>query len=423
MSLTAVHTIMLGLFVLGYAAIAFEHKLGINKAASAVGTAALLWGVLLGDGQLATERATDQLLEHLADTSQVIFFLLGAMTLVEVIDAHGAFRIVTDRVRTRRRRSVLVIVGLLTFFMSSVLDNLTTTIVMVSVLRRMVDHESDRLKLTSLVVIAANAGGAWTPIGDVTTTMLWIGGQVTTPGVVSALFIPSLASLFVAMALFAIPLRGEFPARATGTDSDEGRQRGARRVLSLGLCAFLLVPVLKATLHIPPFLGIGFGLSALWVLTDVMHREADNPTVQVPHALSRIDVAGAFFFLGILLAVGALQTAGILAELAVELDHIFHRPAALASVIGLASAVVDNVPLVAATMRMYPLSQYAVDQPFWDLIAYCAGTGGSILIIGSAAGVALMGMERVTFGSYIRTATPIALISYFAGLAVLVMTN
>jgi len=268
------------------------------------------------------------------------------------------------------------------------------------------------------VVIAANAGGAWTPIGDVTTTMLWIGGQISTTGIMAKLAIPSFLSLLAAMAILSLGLKGSITgATENDTQSTEDMRHGAKRVLALGLAGFLMVPILKSFLHIPPFLGIGFALSLMWTLTDVMHRNADSGDhVRVPHALSRVDVASAFFFLGILLAVGALQTVGILGDLAKELALLTSHEPTIAAVIGIVSAIVDNVPLVAATMKMYPLTQVPLDDNLWSLIAYCAGTGGSLLIIGSAAGVALMGMEHITFGWYLRRIAPAALVAYFVGL-------
>lgn len=403
-------------FVVGYLCIAFEHKLGVNKAAVAVGMAALLWAMMLV-GAANSHHTLEILTEHLAETSQVIFFLLGAMTLVEVIDAHGAFRVVTDRISVRSRRGLLAVVGLLAFFMSAVLDNLTTTIVMVSLLRRMIPDHDERLLFGSMVVISANAGGAWTPIGDVTTTMLWIGGQITSLGVIKTLFIPSFVCFLGSAAILAIPLKGDRSSEAPTRQSTPALRRGARRVLALGLTAFLMVPVLKGVLHLPPFLGICVGLSAMWVLTDLLHRDDEGAVqVRVPHALSRVDVSSAFFFLGILLAVGALQTAGELTKMAEGLASFTTSKPIVAGVLGVASAVVDNVPLVAAIMRMYPLSQYGVDDQFWSLVAYCAGTGGSLLIIGSAAGVAMMGMEKVTFGWYFRRAAPAAAVGFFLGL-------
>ena len=413
---------LIGVFVAGYAAIAFEHKLGVNKAATALAMATALWALILQPGSPHAEEAARDLAGHLASSSQIIFFLLAAMTLVEVIDAHGAFRIVTDPIRTRSQRGVLVLIGLITFFLSAVLDNLTTTLIMVSLLKRLIPEREERLLLGGLVVIAANAGGAWTPIGDVTTTMLWIGGQVTTGGLIGTLFLPSFACLLAALLLFGFRLNGSLPSRG-GADGDVTKtmRRGARRVLGLGLGAILLVPVLKAVWHVPPFLGMALGLSLIWVLTDLLHRDDGSEQVRVPHALSRVDVSGAFFFLGILLAVSALESSGVLGEFAQTLGERIDNPVTLAGLLGLVSAVIDNVPLVAAAMSMYPLAVHPTDDPLWSLIAYCAGTGGSILIVGSAAGVALMGMERVGFGWYLRNAAPVALFAYLAGLGVRVL--
>ena len=407
---------VLVIFVAGYACIAFEHKLGINKAATAVGMAAALWAVLLL-GSDDSHHTLELLTEYLAETSQIIFFLLGAMTLVEVIDAHGAFRVVTDRISVRSRRGLLFVVGVLAFFLSAVLDNLTTTIVMVSLLRRMISDFEERMVFGSLVVIAANAGGAWTPIGDVTTTMLWIGGQITSLGIMKTLFVPSLVCLFGSMTIIALPLKGDRASDTHESHTTKALRRGARRVLALGLSAFIMVPVLKSTLHLPPYLGICAGLSMMWVLTDILHREdEEGHHVRVPQALSRVDVSSAFFFLGILLAVGALQATGQLTQLAHGLASLTTSEPVVTGLLGAASAVIDNVPLVAAVMRMYPMTQYAVDDSFWSLVAYCAGTGGSMLIIGSAAGVALMGMEQITFGWYLRRAAPAAAVGYLLGL-------
>lgn len=412
---TSTHAAMILLFVLGYGAIIFEHNLRINKGAVALLLAAGLW-LLYFSGLAPSEHvATHQLSELLSEVAQIVFFLLGAMTLVEVIDLHGSFKLVTDQIRTRSKWKVMWVIALLAFFMSAVLDNLTTTIVMVSLLRRILPNRHNRLMLGSMVVIAANAGGAWTPMGDVTTTMLWIGGQVTTVGVMGALILPSLVAMAVAVVMLGMKEKqGHY-----GGEAVEGEQQvevGARRVLSLGLGAFIMVPVLKSVAHIPPFLGILLGLGVIWLVTDVLHHE-DRQHVTVPAAFTKIDVSGVLFFLGILLGIGALQSAGLLDALAQSLDRVAHNPTVLAGVLGVLSAIIDNVPLVAATMGMYSLEQYPTDHQFWDLIAFCAGTGGSILIIGSAAGVAFMGMEKVDFVWYLKRISLVALVSYGAGMA------
>ena len=408
---------MILVFVLGYGAIIFEHSLRINKGAVALLLAAGLW-LLYFSGLAPSEHvATEQLAELLSEVAQIVFFLLGAMTLVEVIDLHGSFKLVTDQIRTRSKWKVMWVLAILAFFMSAVLDNLTTTIVMVSLLRRILPNRDNRLLLGSMVVIAANAGGAWTPMGDVTTTMLWIGGQVTTFGVMSALLLPSLVTMAVAVLMLGVKEKtGHY-----GGEAEEGEQQvelGARRVLSLGLGAFIMVPVLKSVAHIPPFVGILLGLGVMWLVTDVLHHEhEDRQHVKVPAAFTKIDVSGVLFFLGILLGIGALQSAGLLDALARGLDSVAGSPTALAGILGVLSAIVDNVPLVAATMGMYSIEQYPADHQFWDLIAFCAGTGGSILIIGSAAGVAFMGMEKVDFMWYLRRISLVAFVSYGAGMA------
>ena len=416
-ALTSFHIAMIAVFLIGYTAIVFEHSLHINKGAAALLLAGSLWLLYFTGIAADPHAATHQLGEHLSEVSQIVFFLIGAMTLVEVIDSHGSFRLVTDQIRTRSKWRVMWILSLLAFFMSAVLDNLTTTIVMVSLLRRILPSRDNRLLLGSMVVIAANAGGAWTPMGDVTTTMLWIGGQVTTFGVMSALFVPSLVTMIVAVLLLGLGEKeGHFGGEAKA--EEQPVHVGARRVLSLGLGAFVMVPVLKTVAHLPPFVGILLGLGVMWLVTDRMHRKDDTREhVKVPHAFTKIDVSGVLFFLGILLGIGALQSAGLLKLLAQTLDATTNSPDVLAGIIGVLSAIIDNVPLVAATMGMYSLDTYPVDGRFWDLIAFCAGTGGSILIIGSAAGVALMGMEKVDFMWYLKRISWIAFISYVAGMA------
>ncbi|MEM6294144.1 MAG: sodium:proton antiporter NhaD [Myxococcota bacterium] len=414
---TPTHAAMILLFVLGYGAIIFEHNLRINKAAVALLLAAGLWLMYFVGLAPTPHEATHHLAELLSEVAQIVFFLLGAMTLVEVIDLHGSFKLVTDQIRTRSKWKIMWVLATLAFFMSAVLDNLTTTIVMVSLLRRILPNRDNRLLLGSMVVIAANAGGAWTPMGDVTTTMLWIGGQVTTLGVMGALILPSLVTMIVAVIMLGRREKaGHYGGEAP--ENDQQVELGARRVLSLGLGAFILVPILKSVAHVPPFIGILLGLGVMWLVTDVLHHEhEDRQHVKVPAAFTKIDVSGVLFFLGILLGIGALQTAGLLDALARGLDSVVTSPTMLAGVLGLLSAVVDNVPLVAATMGMYSLDQFPPDSQFWDLIAFCAGTGGSILIVGSAAGVAFMGMEKVDFVWYLRRISVVALVSYGAGMA------
>ncbi|WP_374564420.1 sodium:proton antiporter NhaD [Ideonella sp.] len=409
-------------FVVAYAAIALEHPLGVNKSASALIGAGLLWTIyatLTGDTHLVGE----QLGETLMGTAQIVFFLMGAMTIVEVVDAHNGFDVITARIKTTKLSSLMWLVGAVTFFLSAILDNLTTTIVMVSLIRKLLHKQDDRLFFAGIIVIAANAGGAWTPIGDVTTTMLWIGGQVTSLSIMKALFLPSLVSLAVPLAVTAFLLRGRpvvSPPRDAG-DADVHTTAFERNLMFFfGLAILVSVPAFKTITHLPPFMGILFGLGVLWLVGDLVHRrkhDDDKQRLTLVHALSRIDMASIVFFIGILLAVATLEHTHLLASLAAWLSQTIGRLDLIVMSIGLASAVVDNVPLVAASMGMYSLGDYPPDHFIWEFLAYCAGTGGSILIIGSAAGVAAMGLERISFGWYVKHISGLALLGYLAGAA------
>jgi NhaD family Na+/H+ antiporter len=423
-SINPVHLLLILIFVAGYLAIAFEHTIRLNKAASALMTGVLCWTVLV----MATpdhEAVVHHLSEHLGELSGILFFLLGAMVIVELIDAHDGFDLITRRVHTTNRRYLLWIIGLITFFLSAVLDNLTTAIVMVSLLRKLLDQREDRLVFAGIVVIAANAGGAWSPIGDVTTTMLWVGGQVTAGAIVTNLFLPSLVCLFVPLLLASFQLRGEAgrPTTDTTTERLDSTPFERNAVFGLGIGALLFVPVFKMITHLPPFMGILLGLGLMWMLTEMIHSgkdEAEKGERSVSHALRRIDTPSILFFLGILLAIAALQTAGLLESAANALQAGIGNTTIIVLLIGLLSAIVDNVPLVAAAQGMYPLTQYPVDDFLWKFIAYCAGTGGSILIIGSAAGVAAMGLEKIDFVWYLRRIAWWALLGYLAGAGVYV---
>lgn len=403
-------------FAIGYLAIIFESRIKINKTAPALLMAVVTWMFLFLFEQ--GEGVNLHLGEKVNDVCQIIFFLLGAMTVVELIDSHRGFKIATDLIQTNSKRKLLWILGIFTFFLSAVLDNLTTTIVLVSLLRKLVPDHKERMLLGAMVVIAANAGGAWTPIGDVTTTMLWINGNITTLHVMKALFVPSFISLLAALLLISRQLEGKYP-QIVRKAHEESPEPGARVIFFCGVGVLIFVPVFKALTGLPPFMGVLIGLGALWVLTDLMHGEVkEREHLRIPYILTRIDTSGVLFFLGILLCVSALDVAGLLKQLADFLDRTVHDLTAIAVIIGLISAVVDNVPLVAAGMGMYDLQTYPVDSPLWQLLAYCAGTGGSILIIGSAAGVALMSLEKVDFMWYLRKAGWIAFISYITGVLV-----
>lgn len=416
---------MMLLFVLGYAGIIFEETVAFNKSGVALLMAAGLWTVRAFAAPSPAEAALE-LNEQLADVSQIVFFLMGAMTIVETVDAHQGFKIVTDVINTKNTKQLLWIVGGITFFMSAVLDNLTSTIVMISLLRKLIQDPKQRQFFGAVVVIAANAGGAWTPIGDVTTTMLWINGNISTVSTMTGLFVPSLVSLVVPLALItalADEVKGE-QAESLSLAESKFAPRG-KLVFGAGLAALLFVPAFKSLTGLPPYLGMLLGLGALWLLTDAIHYgESDRQSLKVPYALSKIDTQGVLFFLGILLSIGCLDEAGLLKTLAVFLDNNIPSQEVVATCIGVASAIIDNVPLVAATMGMYSVTDYPQDAQLWQLIAYCAGTGGSMLIIGSAAGVAFMGMEKAEFGWYAKKVTPWAATGYFAGIgAYLLQSN
>lgn len=406
------------IFVLAYAAIALEHPLGVNKSASALLGAGVLWtiyAVATGDHALVAR----ELDESVASTAQIVFFLIGAMTIVEVIDAHDGFEVITSRINTTSQVRLIWLIGFVTFFLSAILDNLTTTIVMVSLIQRLIAKRDDRLLFASLIVIAANAGGAWTVIGDVTTTMLWIGGQISPLKIMGAVFLPSLVNLLVPLVLITFALRGKTIAAPLKDGGLQGVDPFERNVMFyLGLGVLIAVPAFKTITHLPPFMGVLLGLGVVWLVGEIVHRDKDEHVRQpltLAHALTRIDMGSIVFFVGILLAVACLEHAGLLSMLAKWLDAVIGRQDIIVIALGLLSAVIDNVPLVAATMGMYDLAHYPPDSFLWEFIAYCAGTGGSILIIGSAAGVAAMGLERIEFLWYARRIAPLALVGYLAG--------
>jgi Na+/H+ antiporter NhaD/arsenite permease-like protein len=413
-------TALVLVFVVAYAAIALEHPLGINKSASALLGAGLLWTIYaLALGQ--PHQVSEELGESVMATAQIVFFLLGAMTIVEVVDAHNGFEVITKRIRTSSLSSLLWLVGFVTFFLSAILDNLTTTIVMISLMRKLLARHEDRLFFAGIIVIAANSGGAWSPIGDVTTTMLWIGGQITALAIIKGVILPALVSLLVPLAITAYVLRGRPVAARANLDYDHGlhtTEFERNLMFFLGLGILVAVPAFKTVTHLPPFMGVLFGLGILWLVGDLVHRRKEDAHKQhltLAHALSRIDMSSIVFFVGILLAVATLEHTHILAALAQWLDQSVGRLDVIVLLIGIVSAIVDNVPLVAASMGMYSLEQYPPDHFLWEFLAYCAGTGGSILIIGSAAGVAAMGLEKIHFFWYVKKISGLALVGYLAG--------
>jgi Na+/H+ antiporter NhaD/arsenite permease-like protein len=475
--------IMIVLFVLGYLAIALEHPIKVEKAASALLLGSILWAVyalfseqILSLGlspsweelklmaqhiihnikpamdadQFVTTpfRETVELAQHsnafvkhelghhLEEIAEILFFLFGAMTIVEVIDQHQGFTVITDRITTTSKVRLLWIIGFITFFMSAVLDNLTTTIVMIALLRKLISDKPTRWFFASMIVIAANAGGAWSPIGDVTTIMLWIGGQVTTVNIIIKVLLPSLVNMAVPLVIMSFMVSGDVkkPDKARET-TDLTTPFEKTFILILGISMLLFVPVFKTITHLPPYVGMLFGLGVLWLVSEIMHRNKEDEIkkkLTIYHIVRKVDTPTIFFFLGILSAVAALQSAGQLSVLANWLDEKLGNIYLINVAIGAISAVVDNVPLVAGAMGMYDIVSpdmlrmaadtayagfFVQDGLFWEFLAYCAGTGGSMLIIGSAAGVAAMGLERIDFIWYMKRISLLALSGYLAGAA------
>lgn len=411
--------LLIGIFVIGYAAITLEHPLRINKSASALLTGVLVWAVWILMHPGSPEEVTSALEHHVGNAAGILFFLLAAMTIVELIDAHEGFTIITSAIRTREKSKLLWIICILSFFLSAVLDNLTTTIVMVSLIRKLLDHTEDRMLFAGMIVIACNAGGAWSPIGDVTTTMLWIGGQISAANIVKTVFLPSVVCLLIPLIVASRQIKGTLPPVADPDENISSTTRMERNtVFFVGIGALVFVPIFKTITHLPPFMGILFGLGFLWAVVEFIHRRKDDQKKEyysVSRALQRIDTPSVLFFLGILIAIAALESTHILTHLAQWMNSTIGDLSIIVMSIGVLSAIVDNVPLVAASMGMYDLATYPMDDFLWEFMAYCAGTGGSILIIGSAAGVAAMGMEKISFGWYLKKISLYALIGYLAG--------
>lgn len=446
--------IVLAVFVLGYLAIALEHPLHVDKAASALVTGTLTWAIfVLGLTEIGTHLQPEfadflqhytgeaglaqsiflehRLLHHVQEIASILFFLMGAMTIVELVDAHEGFAVITNRIRTRSKVKLIWVIAILTFFMSAVLDNLTTSIVMVSLLRKLIDDRETRWLFGGMVIISANAGGAWSPIGDVTTTMLWIGGQITTGATIFHLILPSLLALIAPLVFLSFKMKGEVERPVVESDHGQEPTTPAERnlIFTLGVAGLLFVPVFKTVTHLPPFMGMMMSLGVLWVVTEWMHRnknQEDKSALSVLTILRKIDTASVLFFLGILLAVASLQEIGLLLSAAEWLQASLNDIYLINITIGFLSAIVDNVPLVAASMGMYEVvpeaaglsawdAMFVKDGLFWQFLAFCAGTGGSMLIIGSAAGVAVMGLEKIDFMWYIRRISGLAVLSYAVG--------
>lgn len=428
-------------FVIGYLFIAIESVTKINKAAIALLMFVVCWTIFMIDpaslvpalasvdhSQMAN--AVSKIIEeHLGETGTTIFFLMGAMTIVELVDQNGGFNFVKNTLKTKSKRSLLWRIAIMTFILSAILDNLTTSIVMIMILRKLVKERKDRVIYASLVIIAANSGGAFSPIGDVTTIMLWNKGVITAAGVISEVLIPSIVSMVIPAYVLSLSLKGELvvPEAKKAANADEDYLTASQRklIFFLGVGGLIFVPIFKTITHLPPFVGILLVLGILWTVTESMYRhlehdDSDGMQKRVSRMLTRIDMSTILFFLGILMAVGSLQTIGALAQLGEGLNVWFDGNHYLVTgIIGVLSSIVDNVPLVAGCMGMYPVQavgDMAVDGIFWQLLAYCAGVGGSMLIIGSAAGVVVMGLEKITFGWYMKHISWVAFLGYIAGI-------
>jgi Na+/H+ antiporter NhaD/arsenite permease-like protein len=442
--------VMIILFVIGYLCIALEHPLKINKAAFALFLGVTMWVlyVIAGEGIFSVTGngagleafklehpdsahpfidflTTHELIEHLGDIAEILFYLMGAMTVVELIDTYQGFSIITDHIKTTNKVKLLWVLSFITFFFSAILDNLTTAIVMVTLLRKLIPDKHDRWFFGGMVILAANSGGAWSPIGDVTTIMLWVAGKVSTGAVMLHAFIPSLVSMIIPLIVVSFVERGEIDASQRPKENKDVNVPTWQRnlIFFMGVGALVFVPVFKILTHLKPYMGIMLGLSILWITTEILHKTSqdENRRYTISGVLTRIDLPTILFFLGILLAVAGLQSAGHLAMLAVGMDSLFHGNYYLVdTVIGMLSSIVDNVPLVAGVMGMY---EFPMDHTLWVYLSYCAGTGGSLLIIGSAAGVAVMGMEKIDFVWYLKKITPYALLGYLVGAGVYVLID
>lgn len=411
-------------FVIGYVFIVMEHSIKLDKAVPAILTGIICW-VVYSFSQSDQQILSHELMEHVGEIAGILFFLMGAMTIVELIDLHDGFNVITDRISTTSKRSLLLIICIIAFFLSAVLDNLTTAIVMASLSGKILTEREDRLLFAGMIVIAANAGGAWSPIGDVTTTMLWLGNQITAMGIIKKLLLPSLVCLAVPLMIVirrskgnVAPMKTTFKSKVTKTERNI--------IFYTGIIGLLFVPVFKTITHLPPFMGMLFSLGIIWAVSEYLHLKKaieEKNGISIFKALQKIDLPSILFFLGILLAVGALQSFGTLKDLAGLMNNAIGNNIIILTLIGLLSAVIDNVPLVAAVQGMYDLHQYPTDHFFWEYLAYCAGTGGSVLIIGSAAGVAIMGIEKVPFFWYLKRISILALIGYLSGALVSVLIN
>jgi Na+/H+ antiporter NhaD/arsenite permease-like protein len=417
------------IFLLSYAAIALEHPLHVNKTATALIAAGLMWVVFALMSGLSPHEVGHEKLGHtLVEVGQIVFFLMGAMTIVELIDIHNGFDIITKRIKTLKLSTLMFQIGIATFFLSAVLDNLATTIVMCSLIKKILGNKNDRLLFAGLIVITANAGGAWSPIGDVTTTMLWVADRISALTVIYQVFIPSVIAAAVPLLVVTNSLKGksvEPPKTSVGIARHAESTPSDRNIIFYsGIGVLVSVPIFKTVTHLPPFLGVMFGLGFLWLITDLIHKNKtsqEKDQFSLAHALSKIDMSSIVFFIGILLAVATLEHSQILPNLAKWLESTLGNTALIIAIIGIMSSLVDNVPMVAASIKMFDLGIHPKDSFLWQFLAFCAGTGGSILIIGSAAGLAAMGMEKINFIWYMKKISFLALIGYIAGAIVFIV--
>lgn len=418
-----VTALLIFVFVAGYIAIAFEHPLKINKAAPALITGVVCWTIYILQSDSA-HTVSESLLSHLGEISSILFFLLGAMTIVELIDSHNGFDIITQKINTSNKSTLLLIIAVLAFFLSALLDNLTTAIVMTSLCSKLLHEKEDRLWFAGMIVIAANAGGAWSPLGDVTTTMLWIGGQITALNIMKQLILPSLVACMLPALIIAYRFRGLKIQTKPVLDNSPKEKRDGKIILMAGIGFLLFVPVFKTLTHLPPFMGMLISLGFMWIITTLIHKNKEAEIAEkytVARALQKVDTPSILFFLGILLAVAALQSYGVLKEMANFLSNTLKNDYLIGTALGLLSAIVDNVPLVAASQGMYDLSVYPTDHPFWEFLALTTGTGGSVIIIGSAAGVAVMGIEQIDFMWYLKKIGWLALVGFAAGISIFLL--
>ena len=412
-------TVIIIVFALGYLAITLEHTIKINKSATALITAVLCWTLIISNAA-SKELIIEQLSHHLSSISEIVFFLLGAMTIVEIIDAHDGFQNITESIKTTNKTKLIWLISVITFFLSAVLDNLTTTIVMISILNKLIEDKKTKWLLLGLVIISSNAGGAFSPIGDVTTTMLWIGGQISPLNIIQQTFLASLVSMIVPTLIINYIIKGNIELKPNVENNLNFNTNSFERnlIFYVGIGCLLFVPIFKTITHLPPYMGMLLSLGIIWTITELIHkRKQDNEKgiLSVSHALRKIDTPSILFFFGILMSISSLEAFGILPQMASTLNSSVGNINMVAICIGLLSAVFDNVPLVAALQSMYSLNDYPQDHYFWELLAFTAGTGGSCLIIGSAAGVAVMGIEKIDFFWYLKKMSWIALIGFMAG--------